>query len=63
MNLRNPKMMRRSGTAAVELAICLPFLLVVVMGIWEVGRMVQVQQLVAGVEQAADFRWSAVRSL
>jgi len=37
---------KRRGTAAVELAICMPFLLIVVFGIWEVGRMVQAQQLV-----------------
>jgi len=38
---------KRRATAAVELAICMPFLLIVVFGIWEVGRMVQAQQLVA----------------
>ncbi len=44
MNLRIRKK-SRTGSAAVELAVCLPFLLMVVFGIWEVGRMVQVQQL------------------
>ena len=38
---------RRTAAAAVELAICLPFLLIVISGIWEVGRMVQAQQLIA----------------
>jgi Flp pilus assembly protein TadG len=37
----------RTGTAAVELAVCLPFLLIVILGIWEVGRMVQAQQIIA----------------
>lgn len=37
----------RTGTAAVELAVCLPFLLIIITGIWEVGRMVQVQQIIA----------------
>jgi Flp pilus assembly protein TadG len=31
----------------VELAVCLPFLVVVLLGIWEVGRMVSAQQIVA----------------
>lgn len=47
MNLPNTKLKSRNGSAAVELAVCLPFLLLVVFGIWEVGRMVQVQLLVA----------------
>jgi Flp pilus assembly protein TadG len=47
MTPNNRKFERRSGSAAVELAVCLPFLLVVITGVWEVGRMVQVQQLVA----------------
>lgn len=38
---------KRQGTAAVELAVCLPLLLILVAGIWEVGRMVQVQQITA----------------
>ena len=35
----------RRGVAAVELAVVLPFLLLLLLGIWEVGRMVEVQQL------------------
>ncbi|MFO0970474.1 MAG: TadE/TadG family type IV pilus assembly protein [Gemmataceae bacterium] len=35
----------RTGVAAVELAICLPILVLLLTGIWEVGRMVEVQQL------------------
>src|SRR5205085_12679859 len=34
----------RRGAAVVELALLLPFLLVVLVGIWEVGRLIQVQQ-------------------
>jgi Flp pilus assembly protein TadG len=37
----------RTGTAAVELAVCLPFLLVLIAGVWEVGRMVQAEQIIA----------------
>src|SRR5947209_6013610 len=35
----------RRGTAAVELAVCLPFLMILLVGVWEVGRMVEVKQL------------------
>jgi len=64
MNLRRTKQPHRRGTAAVELAVCLPFLLVIVLGIWEVGRMVQVQQLIAnaareGGRQAAAGQTSS----
>jgi Flp pilus assembly protein TadG len=42
------KTQRRQGAAAVELAILLPAVLVpLVFGIWEVGRLVQIQQIVA----------------
>ena len=45
MNLR--KSNKRSGTAAVELAVCLPFMLILISGIWEVGRMVSAEQVIA----------------
>lgn len=35
----------RRGVAAVELAILLPLLVFLLIGLWEVGRMVEVQQL------------------
>ena len=35
----------RHGTAAVEVAVCLPLLLTLVVGAWEVGRLVEVKQL------------------
>src|SRR5262249_41698284 len=42
------KTRRRGGAAAVELAIILPTVLVpTLFGIWEVGRLVQIQQIVA----------------
>jgi len=48
----------------VELAVILPFLLIIVFGVWEVGRMVQAQQLIAnavreGGRQAAEGRSDA----
>ena len=55
---------RRDGVAAVELAVCLPLLLILVFGIWEVGRMVQAHQLLLqgareGGRQAAAGRMDA----
>jgi Flp pilus assembly protein TadG len=36
----------RSGSAAVELAVLLPIILTLMLGIWEVGRMIQVTQII-----------------
>jgi Flp pilus assembly protein TadG len=45
---RAPHRTRRPGVAAVELAILLPLILLPVMfGLWEIGRLVQIQQIVA----------------
>ncbi len=35
----------RRGTAAVEVAVCLPLLMTLIIGAWEVGRLVEVKQL------------------
>ena len=43
--MRLRKRTARSGVAAVELAICLPILILLLTGLWEVGRMVEVQQI------------------
>jgi Flp pilus assembly protein TadG len=59
MSLRNPKTRRRIGTAAVELAVCLPFLLIVIAGIWEVGRMVSAQQIIANAAREGGREISA----
>jgi Flp pilus assembly protein TadG len=37
---------RRPGTAAVEFAVLLPFLVILLMGLWEVGRIVMVQNII-----------------
>src|SRR4051812_24034582 len=37
----------RLGAATVEFAFLAPLLLVVVLGIWELGRMVEVQQIIS----------------
>lgn len=41
--LRNQQ--RRSGTAAVEFAVVAPFLLMLLVGVWEFGRIIEVHQL------------------
>jgi len=38
---------RRRGAAALELAVVLPLLALLLLGIWEVGRVVEAQQLVS----------------
>jgi TadE-like protein len=47
---------RRHGVAAVEFAVCLPVLLTILLGLWEVGRMTEVQNVVwnSGREGARD---------
>ncbi len=49
----------RDGAALLELALLLPLMLALLLGIWEVGRMVEVQQVVSnaareGARQAAS---------
>lgn len=41
------KTRRRRGVVAVEAAITLPFLVLTMFGVWEVGRMIQTNQIVA----------------
>ena len=36
---------KRRGTAAVEFAVCLPLIFLLLAGLWEVGRMTEVQQV------------------
>jgi Flp pilus assembly protein TadG len=36
---------RRAGVVAVEAAVTLPLLLILMLGVWEVGRMIQVNQI------------------
>lgn len=45
MILRSRAAGRRTAVAAVELAFILPFLLLILLGVWEVGRLIQVQQI------------------
>jgi Flp pilus assembly protein TadG len=47
---------RRDGVAAVEFAVCVPLLIMILFGLWEVGRFTEVQQVLwnAGREGARD---------
>jgi Flp pilus assembly protein TadG len=42
-----------TGTAAVEFAICLPLLLLLLLGLWEVGRIVEVQGVMSNSAREA----------
>ena len=42
----------RGGVAAVEFAVCFPVLLFILLGLWEVGRITEVQQVM----------WNSARS-
>ena len=44
---------RRTGAAAVELAMVLPLILTLLLGIWEVGRLVEIQQLLSNAAREA----------
>src|SRR5258707_9130468 len=44
-NQANKALRRRSGTAAVEFAVILPFIMVLFLGIIEFGRVLMVQQI------------------
>ncbi len=59
MKFQLKKINRRTGTAAVELAVCLPLLLVILSGLWEVGRMVQAQQIIANAAREGGRRAAA----
>lgn len=44
---------RRRGGAAVELAVCLPIMASILLGVWEVGRVVEVTQVMANSAREA----------
>src|SRR5438874_5226696 len=44
---------RRTGTAAVEFAIVLPLFTSILFGIWEIGRLVQVSQVLQNAAREA----------
>jgi Flp pilus assembly protein TadG len=53
----------RRGVAAVEAAFCLPVILTMLLGTWEIGRMVEIQQILdnavrEGGRQAASGQYS-----
>lgn len=55
---------RRHGVAAVELAVVLPFLIMTLFALWEVGRIIEVQQILdnaarEGARLSASGSWTA----
>lgn len=44
MTLPRPRR-QRHGAAAVELAVVMPLLVVLLVGVWEIGRLIQLQQI------------------
>jgi Flp pilus assembly protein TadG len=60
---KRPKANRR-GIAAVELAVLLPLLVTFFVGIWEIGRLVEIEQVLSnavreGARQAATGQYNA----
>ena len=43
----------RRGAAAVELAVVMPFMLGLLIGVWEIGRFIQRQQMMNNAARAA----------
>lgn len=62
--LRKPNLSRqRRGIAVIECAILAPLLIILLFGIWEVGRLIQIGQLVAnaareGARQASSAKYN-----
>ena len=52
----------RTGVVAVEAAFCLPLLVVLMIGMWEVGRMVEVYQMLANAAREGA-RYAATGTL
>src|SRR6266568_6114982 len=44
--MRTRRTRQRSGSAVVEFSVVLPILVTLLLGIWEIGRMVQVKQII-----------------
>lgn len=46
--------LHRQGSAAVEFALCLPVIVLLMLGLWEIGRIVQVSNVMRhGAREAA----------
>lgn len=57
--IRNNPPQSRPGLAAVEFAVIAPLLAVVIIGLWEVGRLVEVQQMLANAAREGGRQASA----
>ncbi len=58
---RNRGQPTRRGTAAVEFALLAPLLLTLLLGVWEVGRLAHVQQLVSNAAREGGRQASTGR--
>ena len=45
VNRREQRLAKRRGAAAIELALMMPLLLGLIVGVWELGRFIQLQQI------------------
>jgi Flp pilus assembly protein TadG len=54
-----PSRARRRGAAAVEFALLSPLLLGLLLGVWEVGRLVEAQQILSNAAREAGRQASA----
>ena len=60
---RTSKSPKRDGVAAVEFAVVMPVMALLIVGLWEVGRMVEVQQfLVNACREGARQASTGVKS-
>jgi len=65
MNRPNPKNVhvQRHGAATVEFAFCIVPLLIILVGIWEAGRLVEAQQVLNGAARAGARAAASGRTL
>ena len=57
--MRTPSSAVRAGIAAVELALVLPFIMFFLMGMWEVGRIIEVHQILSNAAREGGRQASA----
>ena len=51
--------MSRAGTAAVELALLMPLIVILLLGVWEVGRMLNISQILSNAAREGARQASA----
>jgi Flp pilus assembly protein TadG len=66
MTRRHPQSQARRGVAAVECALLLPLILYLLLGLWEVGRMIEINQALSnaareGARQASTGLYNSAQ--